>query len=580
MIAGPLLEVKGLSLWYPNQIVPTLRGVNLAVNHGEILLLTGVSGCGKSTLLSCLRGVVPEIFEAQIEGSILVDGVDVTAATVSSLSAHIGLVLQEPASQLCNLTVETEVAFGVENLLLPREECQTRVTDALDAVGLLEKRHSSVEALSGGECQRLAIASVLAMRPRVILLDEPTATLDSFAAAELIALIVRLRDQGHAIVIVQHDFEEILPLADKMCVLTSGAVAYFGTPADVVTALATSPARPIAIPAVSALAQRVGIATNGRLPITPEQVAAAIGHQLQPLRNLRCPPNQNSATTNGHSQPEILRAANVAFSYTRRSRRVVDDVDLSLYEGETLALVGRNGSGKSSLARLLVGLRVPISGSLTIDGKPLRRLGSRGAVRSTGYVFQFPDHQFVTSTVSDEIAYGLHCQGVDGPEAERIVLETAERLALAHALDRHPLTLSGGEKRRLSVATMLVLRPRILVLDEPTYGLDESNLDSLVSLLFRELRNAGSTIVVITHDMRVVSEYADRVVGMADGKAVFSGTPAELFDDVRLSSLGLVAPPLIRARALLRDEGWTFPDDALTVDTIASYAGMAARAAS
>lgn len=566
-LAEVLLEVEHLTVRYPESTTPAIADVNLTLRAGEVMLITGASGCGKSTLLSCLRGLIPGVYEATVAGRVTVSGTDVSTATLSSLATEIGLVLQEPSAQLCNLTVETEVAFGVENLGFAAEVCLERVTDSLASVGLSHKRYASIEALSGGEVQRLAIASVLAMKPRVILLDEPTATLDSSAAAEVLVLIESLRAAGHAIIVVQHDFEELLPRAQRMLVMDHGAVIASGSPREVVAALASDPDRVVALPAVSALAEKIHGAFG--TPLDPEELVAALG------AGPGLPEHEAEPPGDSVEPPVLLSAVNLSFSYSRSLPRAVDDVSIDFRHGQTIALVGRNGSGKSTLARLLVGLLAPSSGGVELEGTPVKRLKHRMAIRSTGYVFQFPEHQFVTSTVRDEIGYGLVTQRVPQEEVERAVLETAQRLQLDDKLDRHPFTLSGGEKRRLSVATMLVLKPHILVLDEPTYGLDEANLDSLVALIFRELREVGTTIIVITHDMRLVSEHADSVIAMSSQRAVFTGSPADFFASEMLDQLDLVSPPLMRAKAQLRENGWPIPHGALTIDTIAESLRLA-----
>lgn len=565
--AGPLLEVVDLSVRYPDTASNALENVSLSVAGGELVLLTGASGCGKSTFLSAVRGVLPHLFPADVSGHLRVNGLSVQETSVSVLAEHVGLVLQEPAAQLCNLTVRTEVAFGVENLELHRDECLKRIDRALDAVSLSGKGEASIDALSGGECQRLAVASVLAMSPCLLLLDEPTATLDSSAAAEIVQIAVSLKAAGHAVIVVQHDFDELLPYADRMVVFDRGTIYVEGRPREVVARLLDDPARPVAVPAVSNLAHSIGLPTSaGSCPLTPEELVAVLP---RPVGGVAEVATEGAPPGIARSAPFVV-AENVGFRYPRQPDVAVRDVSLTLTAGEAVALVGRNGSGKSTLARMLVGLLVPDQGTVSIGGEQVRRLRHRSVQRDTGYVFQFPEHQFVTQTVRDEIAYGLHCRGEDQGTIDETVAQAAERLGLLDKLDRHPFTLSGGEKRRLSVATMLVLKPRVLVLDEPTYGLDEANMDALVGLIFSELRAAGATIIVITHDMSLVAEHADCVVAMSGGRSLFCGTPGEFFDSGVLARIDLLPPPLARVRGLARERGIHLPRNATTIPTMAS----------
>lgn len=565
----PLLRAVALRVRYPGADRDAVSGVDLALSAGEILLLTGPSGCGKSTLLQALRGVLPGVFDAEVEGGISVSGADVRGLSISETADRIGLVLQEPAAQLCNLTVDTEVAFGPENLLLPAEVCRQRVLDSLAAVSLSTKATATVDALSGGEAQRLAIASVLAMAPRVLLLDEPTATLDPDSASQIVALVRALAAAGHGVLVVQHDFEGLLPFADSMVVLEQGAVTHRGPPRVVVTELLERADRPIAVPGPALIAYAAGL--RGPLPLTPEELALALGGG--PGGEAPAADDIVGSVPGGSD----LTTSAVRYRYRSADRIAVQDVDLAIETGTTVALVGRNGSGKSTLARLLVGLLVPQAGSVALEGRPIGRLTHRTAGRETAYVFQFPEHQFVASTVRKEIAYGLERLGTESSEIERAVADVASRLGLADKLDRHPFSLSGGEKRRLSVATMVVLRPKLIVLDEPTYGLDEANLAELVDLVFTELRQIDSTIVVITHDMGLVAEHADTVVAMDAGRVVFAGPTHTFFGSRVLAAIGQPDPPAVQCRTALVGRGWPIGTDAITIDQVAAQVGELVR---
>lgn len=570
---SPALTVADLTVQYPSSPHRALDGINLTIHAGEVVLLTGPSGCGKSTLMGAIRGLIPSMYPAEMQGSVQVGGAAIANRSVADLARDVGLVIQEPLLQLCNLTVEHEVAFGIENLGLEPEVCRKRVAESLALVGLSGKVSHDVQTLSGGECQKLAIASVVAMQSPVVLLDEPTAMLDPAAAAEVRELILRLREEGRAVLIVQHDLDELLPLCDRMIVLDAGRITDDGVPEQVVTRLATS-GQIVGVPAVSQLAMRLGVLEgNGTVPLTAERLAT-----LLLTAHPAVDPITNATPAVEDGQP-VVTMSGVRYRHDRADRDSVSVPQTCWKRGEVVALVGRNGSGKSTLGKLVAGLLDPSAGEVKVEGIERRQTRRGRQAPRTGYVFQFPEHQFVASTVVDEIMYGLIAEGRDRKESHDLAVDIAKRLGLGEVLQSHPFALSGGQKRRLSVATMLVLQPRVLVLDEPTYGLDNDRLDELVELIFRVLRDQGSTIVVITHDLQLAAAYCDRIVLLADGHIVGDGTPAHIYGSDSLASAQLPEPPLAQLRNTLVVAGWPLSDVPLSLDELGSYISTLLRSA-
>jgi energy-coupling factor transporter ATP-binding protein EcfA2 len=439
-----------------------MRGLELRIAPGERVLLLGASGAGKSTLLRALAGVLGDDEGEQL-GRLTVDGQQPSAAR-----GRVGLVLQDPDSQVVMSRIGDEVAFGCENLGVPRAEIWPRVTAALAAVGLDLPLEHPTATLSGGQKQRLAIAGVLAMRPGILLLDEPTANLDPNGVTEVRDAVGRaLTESGSSLVVVEHRVSVWLPIVDRVVVLTPQGVLADGDPATVLRERGAELAA-------------AGIWVPGRTPPAPEK------HR---------PP------------PEIVETA-TDLSVGRDGVIVRAGLDLTVAAGELLAITGPNGSGKSTIGLTLAGLLPPLAGMLDAFGRGSpHRWRSRELLPLIGTVFQNPEHQFVAATVRDELEVGPRAlkrplTGVD---------ELLERLRLTALARANPFTLSGGEQRRLSVATALATAPRMLVLDEPTFGQDAVTWAELVSLI-GELVDEGRAVVAMTHDPEFVDALADRRV--------------------------------------------------------------------
>jgi len=458
--------------------------LDLTIEPGERVLLLGASGSGKSTLLQALAGVLGGADEGETAGELLVDGVP-----PSALRGNAGLVLQDPDSQVILSRVGDDVAFGCENLGVPREEIWPRVREALAEVGLDVALDRSTSQLSGGQKQRLALAGVLAMRPGLLLLDEPTANLDPEGVLEVRDAVARVLDAtGATLVVVEHRVDVWLPLVNRVVVISpDGGLLADGPPDAVLTARGRELAD-------------AGVWVPGHPPAVPARNTSR-GNELLSAQGLTV------GRIAGRAMGSESTAGTVAFSRA--------GLDVTVHAGTTLAITGANGSGKTTLGLTLAGLLPPIAGELVASDELRNGAGphpiqwkSRELLTRIGTVFQEPEHQFLRSSVREELAVGPRALKVSTAEINSRVDELLQRLRLDSLAEANPFTLSGGQKRRLSVATILVGRPRVLVLDEPTFGQDSRTWAELVALL-GELVADGRSIVAMTHDPLFVDACAD-----------------------------------------------------------------------
>ena len=472
------IAARELSIAYPGAAGPAVEGVSFEVPAGACLLVVGPSGSGKSTLARALAGLVPWSVPARIDGQLELDGVSLAAAGADALVVRTGVVFQDPASQLVMERVEDDVAFGLEGRGWARDAMRARVPDALAEAGLAGFERRRTARLSGGEQQRLALAGAFAPRPGLLVLDEPTANLDpegAVAVMERCAAVRRAR--AATIVLVEHRADLAWQLADLVLALgPDGHLLAFGAPERL---LAES---------------------------RPALVEAGIWLPDDP------PPKQSPRPDASHGAAPLFEAAGVSFEF-EAGVPVLRDASLAIGPGERVALLGSNGSGKSTFARVAVGLLRPSSGRVRLAARDPGRLPAAKLARLAGYVVQDPERSFLAATVEAELVAGLRT----GERDRAAALAEMLALPLPRFGSRNPFTLSGGEQRRLSLAAQLVRRPPLLVLDEPTFGQDRRGYDGLLAIL-RERVGSGTALLSVTHDMRFAAEMSDRVVRMAEGQ--------------------------------------------------------------
>ena len=462
--------------------VTALSDICLEIEEGECVLVTGPSGCGKSTLARLLSGLIPHAVRAQFDGEVHIGSLDTRSHTIPELARKVGMVFQNPSSQLFHLLVEDEVAFGPRNLDLTEEEVQLRVNWALEAVGAEELRDHNPAELSGGQKQIVAIAAALAMKPSILVLDEPTASLDVTGASCVVGTLQKMRQElGITIVIVEHRLAEVTQLVERVIILDEGRVAADGTVSEVL--------------GDRGLLRRYGL----RRPVDSAP---------KPWDEL-LKPNGSPPT----DLPPLLTINQLSAGY--KENLVLHDVDLTLYPGEFVALVGENGAGKSTLALVISGLLKPKSGSFSFNGrKPQVGL-------DVSLLFQNPSDQLFTDVVDEEIAYGPRNYRCFNQESHETLLNKADLMAIRA---RQPISLSAGQQQRTTLAACLSLTPKMVILDEPTLGQDWGHLQQLMDFL-TTLNESGVTILLITHDFKLVHHYAQRVVLMEAGRIIMDGRP-------------------------------------------------------
>jgi energy-coupling factor transport system ATP-binding protein len=584
--AGVALELTRVSYTYEGETEPVLNEISLRVQDGEFVLILGPSGCGKSTLMQLLNGTVPHMLNGKLEGSAVVCGKKVAETAVTAFATDVGMVFQDPEAQIINTRVRDEVCFALENLCRPPDEILALQADALAVVGLGDFGERSIFDLSGGEKQRVSIAAVLAARPRLLVLDEPTANLDPAGMAEVFAVLERLnREHATTIILVEHRVDELADKVSRVVMMDRGRIVFDGPPRAAFAARRALHAEggeqiPTGtwFPEVSEFALALSEATGERGPPSdiPLNVAEATALGERAIDAATAPPVSiavpGASAFSVTARTPLLAVENLSFAY-ERARPVLKGVTLALESRTIVAFMGRNGSGKTTLARTLIGINPPPKGAVLLNGVDIAGLGPKEISSRIGYVFQNPDHQFVTDRVDLEVAYGLRVRGYAEDAIERIVTEVLEIVDLAAWRHRSPFSLSLGERRRLSVATMLVLEPRLLILDEPTIGQDHERAQQLMGLMVRLRERFATTTLMITHDVRLVANWADRVVVLSKGRLAFDGSANALFArEELLAEAGLLAPPIFDvSHALARRRPQRVPSATLSAATLVRW---------
>jgi energy-coupling factor transporter ATP-binding protein EcfA2 len=557
---------------YPDGERPALSRASLALAPGEMVGVMGASGAGKSTLAKCLNRVVPEFEGGSFAGAARIGGRALDRMRVCEIAPRVGMVFQDFEAQLFSTNVAHEVAFAMEQVGMERAEMVRRIGPALEAVGLAGFEHRDPTSLSGGEKQRLAIASVLALRPEVIVLDEPTTDLDPEGKAEVFALIRRLREQGLSLVVVEHE-AEVLRGANRLVLMREGEIIAAGAPCDLMTRIELLEQCGVHPPDLNRVLAALGIPAHAasvdeaealirralpRLDRPPHQcdphalsdaVAASRDAEARgdAVSELAVPDAVEAARADVARAQPLVEVRGLSFSYPD-GPPVLDSIDLRIAPGEFVAIIGQNGSGKTTLAKHLVGLLHPGAGVLMLGGRDRATMRPAETAQEAGYVFQNPDHQIFAATVGDEVAFGPRNFNLPRDEIERRCAEVLRAVGLEHACERDPFLLGKGERQRLAVASVLALRPRLLILDEPTTGLDYREQRRMMGLI-SQLNRDGIAIVIITHTPWLVAEYARRVVLMRRGRKLYDGGVREVFTRDELLASSSFRPPEVTVLA-------------------------------
>lgn len=530
-----MIDVRNLHYRYtiegPHRI---LEDINLRVEPGEYLLICGASGSGKSTLCRTFNGLIPHFYGGVMEGSVWVAGLDTQAHPVSELFAHVGMVFQNAEAQLFSSTVERELAFGLESLGLSRGEIRRRVAESAEVVGITSLLERNPHQLSGGEQKLVVIAAALALRPGVIVLDEPYASLDPANVARVRGALREIRRRGTAIVLTEHRLHNAVADADRMVVLHQGRITLDGPPRTVLREDVTQFG--LNLPPVVRAARKLGLRET---PLTVEELVSTLavsrGAQL-------------SAVHRALPGAPVLQVEDVSFSFN--GTPALRNVSLKLGEGECLALVGANGSGKTTLIKHFNGLYRPEQGRVVVLGQDTRRARVSDLACHVGLAFQNPNNQFFKFQVQEEIEVGARALG---RYDEAWIRELIGLFRLEPLLERSPYRLSEGEKKRVAFAAALAPRSEILVLDEPTTGQDHLFRQALGELL-SELRARGQTVVLVTHDLEFAEQHAGRWVLLSEGQVLASGHPWDVMaDTVAMRRAGLEPTQTFELARLIRE---------------------------
>lgn len=524
-MSSPIIEFKDVSFKYKVQAEPTLFNINLSINEGEKILICGPSGCGKSTLSNMLNGLIPASYDGNITGELLINGKSYNTYDIFSLSKITGTVLQDSDGQFIGLTVAEDIAFALENDNVPLNKMKEEVLEAARKVGMETFLSHSPQSLSGGQKQRVSLAGVMVDKCRIYLFDEPLANLDPASGKKTIELIDEIhRSTGATVIIIEHRLEDVLHRSvDRVILMRDGRITADESPDRLLTSDALIQAgirEPLYVTALKYAGVEI------REDMKPGRIDTLRLSQ-EDKRKVRA--WFKSVTLKEHTKKgeTILEADEISFTYPG-GHKALDSIDFTLSKGEMMSIVGKNGAGKSTFSKLICGFETPDAGTFKLDGVNLSTLSIKERASHIGYVMQNPNQMITKAMIKDEVALGLVMQKTKSTdEIDRVVDETLTICGLRPFRNWPISALSYGQKKRVTIASILSMNPEIIILDEPTAGQDFRHYTDIMEFL-RELNERGVTIILITHDMHLMLEYCSRSVVFADGHKIADMTPEEV----------------------------------------------------
>lgn len=542
-----IIQLKDVSYRYPRSKRWAILHLNLDIYQGEFVAIMGENGAGKSTLCQMLNGIIPNSIGGVLKGQVLVNGLDTKESDIAQLATQVGIVLEDPETQLFTTSVGSEVAFGPENLCQSPAEIQENVKWALDVVRLSGLEDRMPMALSGGQKQRLAIASNIAMRPNVLVLDEATSQLDPLGVEEVLSVVRELnRKYGMTIVMATDASEMIARLMDRVIVLDKGQLVAQGTPRKIFSRTELFQKYMIRSPQVTQLAARMQQAGQEYtfLPITTDEAYGDVTKRLNGFAKNHVEKTvQPRANGTGENEP-VITVDHLDFVYQPLNVHAIKDVSFTIRRGEFVALIGQNGSGKTTILKNLLGLNKPTKGKVIVGGLDISTSAVADMAKHVGFVLQNPDQQLFAETVEEEISYGPRNLGLDKALIEERVAEALNLVGLEDKRKEFPPALSKGDRAKTVIASALALNPEIVILDEPTTGQDYRGCHQIMQIADR-LHEQGKTVVFVTHHMALVAEYARRVIVMNGGKIILDGPTAEVFNQPEVVRQAYIIPPQI-----------------------------------
>lgn len=560
--SNTIIKLDDVSFSYGHEAQNALDHVSLAIEKGEFVGVIGPSGAGKSTLAAVMSGAIPHHYTGQLFGATLVDDRDTCEITLTDISRVVGSVLQDIDAQMVAPIVEDEMLFGLENFGIPHDQIEERISQTLTTVGISDLRHREIATLSGGQKQKVAIAAIIAMAPNVLVLDEPTAALDPASSTLVFDTLRQInREHGITVVVIEQKVALLSKYCSRVLVMADGKLAFDGEPHQVFAHASELRQMGVDSPRVARIANslaEVGLLPSDQAPcLNVSEAHQLISSLLANATSKDAPADVPEtsphipAVPRGVNQEPVVELTDVTFAYPHGGASVIN-LNMCVYPGELVGIIGQNGAGKTTLTKLLNGLLHPASGTVRMAGMNTADVPTSAIAAKCATLFQNPDRQLCRDTVLDEVAFGLELHGVGTDEARQRARVAAERFGLP--LDESPFSLSRGQRQMVALASVVVLDPQVVLLDEPTSGLDYRECMTVMETV-SEMAERGCAVIMVCHDMEVVSDFAQRLVVMADGRILERGDANRIFDDDALMRAAYVEPPQVVAlsKELARD---------------------------
>lgn len=560
--SNTIIKLDDVSFSYGHEAQNALDHVSLAIEKGEFVGVIGPSGAGKSTLAAVMSGAIPHHYTGQLFGATLVDDRDTCEITLTDISRVVGSVLQDIDAQMVAPIVEDEMLFGLENFGIPHDQIEERISQTLTTVGISDLRHREIATLSGGQKQKVAIAAIIAMAPNVLVLDEPTAALDPASSTLVFDTLRQInREHGITVVVIEQKVALLSKYCSRVLVMADGKLAFDGEPHQVFAHASELRQMGVDSPRVARIANslaEVGLLPSVQAPcLNVSEAHQLISSLLADATSKDAPADVPEtsphipAVPRGVNQEPVVELTDVTFAYPHGGASV-SNLNMCVYPGELVGIIGQNGAGKTTLTKLLNGLLHPASGTVRMAGMNTADVPTSAIAAKCATLFQNPDRQLCRDTVLDEVAFGLELHGVGTDEARQRARVAAKRFGLP--LDESPFSLSRGQRQMVALASVVVLDPQVVLLDEPTSGLDYRECMTVMETV-SEMAERGCAVIMVCHDMEVVSDFAQRLVVMADGRILERGDANRIFADDALMRAAYVEPPQVVAlsKELARD---------------------------
>ena len=564
-----MIEIQELTFKYAGAKKNALDKISLEIEKGGFVGIIGESGAGKTTLCNCINGLIPHHYTGDFYGSVKVDGTDTFDINAGKLALKVGSVFQDIESQITGYFVEDEILFGLENFGIPADEIESRITSSLDTLGIGELRHKEISSLSGGQKQKVVIAAILALEPDILVLDEPTGELDPASSVQIFEMLKKLNEEkGITIVVAEQKIMLLCEFVKKLIVLEHGTCVHYGEIRSTLTHQREMEEAGINCPRVLTLTGKMvaeGLAPKGmkaedRICLNAEEAAEFIckvtGKKL--VADDKAVESADISKPAENSEAVVLEFSNVGFSYNETAN--VHDLNVKVHKGDFISIIGSNGAGKSTFSKLTNGLLKPSLGDVLVLGENTKKQKVSALAKHIGFLFQNPDRQICCATVREEIAFSLRNNGIPEDEIKTRVAKTLEEFNFDG--DTEPFNMSRGQRQRLCLACLIALNPEILILDEPTTGLDYRECMEVMSRI-RELNENGTTVIMVCHDMEVVLDFAKTVIVMNRGEILGQGATREVLSNKALLSKARLLPPQIAQVAMLLGDSFNgvFTDD-------------------